>query len=531
MSTYTAITIGPIYKTFVQARKSRELWGASYLFSFITREVIERLKSKWSILPLIPYYPDDIKEIDKQGAGFFSDHLIYEGNVVSKVKRVEKDIIKLVSGKGDIPLDYLENYLRITALKFDVPDKGKSDVPDGGNIVLQASKLLYTAELQEKYYQNINGINWRTAIDKLNGNMFYKKAFPGKSDYKFPSLIEIATYDIEKNSKDQYRNAQELLKENDGKEDEFIKELNDLIRPYHKYIAVIEADGDSIGETIGTIGSNVESVKKFSEALLKFSTAATQKIIEYGGKPIYSGGDDLLFFAPVAVLRRDPKSNKQCLKSIFSLVKDIDKVFNKEIIKNPSLSTLYTGNKKISKPTMSYGISVSYCKFPLNEARDTAHHLLFNEAKKDKDRKNKICFRLRKHSGQSLSFTVEKSNRITYVFLRNLLLNIALDKELISSVIYKLKLLSPLLKQIATDKERLYAFFSQEFEVDLYGTKLSDKGKFIKKIVDYYLQLSIDFPGDNKDLPKRETDEDLSNIGKLYSALRFMKHLISDDDE
>jgi hypothetical protein len=90
-----------------------------------------------------------------------------------------------------------------------------------------------------------------------------------------------------------------------------------------------------------------------------------------------------------------------------------------------------------------------------------------------------------------------------------------------------------LLMQIATDITRLNIFFGQEFEVDLEKdpATMNIKEKFIKRVVDYYHQLAIDFPYNNKELPQKETDEDNSNIGKLYSTLRFIKHLTDDSDE
>jgi len=87
-----------------------------------------------------------------------------------------------------------------------------------------------------------------------------------------------------------------------------------------------------------------------------------------------------------------------------------------------------------------------------------------------------------------------------------------------------------LLNQIANDKNRLYLFFNQEFDVDLTAPK-NNKENFIKDVVDYYYQLAKDFPYDNIPLPEKETEADKSNIGKLYSTLRFMKHLIDENDE
>jgi CRISPR-associated protein Cmr2 len=557
MSTYTAVTIGPIYKTFSQARKSRELWAASYLFSFITREILERIMKK-EILPCIPFYPNK-SSIDKKGAGFFPDRLIYEGDVKQAVNEAEMGILGQLAEKSKLPLDYLNNYLRISTLTFSLPVdiriKADEDENIMSNIVFVANRLLDTIELKEKYYKDITNIKWRKALDYLNGQVFYLKAFSKENGFEFPSLLEIATDDFRKKNPEKYGILveEELNKKadneaNQDKQDKenqlaFIKHLtqNDDFKPlnfrsYHKYVAVIEADGDNVGATIGKIGKDVEKVKQFSKALFNFAKSAVEKITNYGGKPVYAGGDDLLFFAPIAVCRENENSPLY-LSSIFDLVTEIDKVFEENIIKNPKLMDLYE-QESVPKPTMSYGISITYYKFPLNEAREFAHALLENAKDKNvKDdepkTKNKICFKLRKHSGQSLSSKIDKNKLQSFECFRKLTSNISPDKEMITSVIYRLKSMNILLRQMDTDKTRLNIFFGQEFEVDLEKelSAMNSKERFIKEIVDYYHQLTVDFPYDNIDLPTTETDEDHSNIGKLHNALRFIKHLTDDSDE
>jgi len=44
--TYIALTIGPIYKTLSSAKKTRELWGGSYLFSYIMKQIILEFKER-----------------------------------------------------------------------------------------------------------------------------------------------------------------------------------------------------------------------------------------------------------------------------------------------------------------------------------------------------------------------------------------------------------------------------------------------------------------------------------------------------
>jgi CRISPR-associated protein Cmr2 len=40
-TTYTAITIGPILKTFFEAKRTRAVWAASYFYSWISRRILE----------------------------------------------------------------------------------------------------------------------------------------------------------------------------------------------------------------------------------------------------------------------------------------------------------------------------------------------------------------------------------------------------------------------------------------------------------------------------------------------------------
>ncbi|MCW1735724.1 type III-B CRISPR-associated protein Cas10/Cmr2 [Anaerorudis cellulosivorans] len=553
---YTAISIGPIYKTLAEAKKSRELWGASYLFSYISRTLIEKINNKSNSL-ILPFYPDLPNEIDGLGAGFFADRIIYEGDVKNKIEDIKNDVFGKLStesginskGQRNLPEEYLKNYIRITVITFTLPVELEATKKEK-NIVSVANKLLDSAELQEKYYQDITDIDWRTAIDNLNREIFYKKAFKSPSNFLFPSLLEIATDDFRKINESKYQlltkeilnsKSENLKDQNEQdnenqknfilalKKDEEFKSLT--FRPYHEYVAVVEADGDNIGETIRVIGEDTDQIQSFSEALFNFSKEATRKISDYGGKPVYSGGDDLLFFAPIASMVDNNRNITPTLKSIFGLLEEIDDVFARNIVENEKLKDLYKkdddGNAKVKEPSLSFGISVSHNRFPLNESRDTAHCLL---RKAKEGNKNKICFELRKHSGQSFRVTIDKSKSESYRLFLNLMSTIPLDKELLTSLIFKLRISHLLLNQIANDKKRLYIFFNQEFNVDL-DSPTDGKDSFIKDTVDYYYQLAMDFPKDNVPLPEKETKADTSNIGKLFSTLRFMKHLIDESDE
>ena len=67
------------------------------------------------------------------------------------------------------------------------------------------------------------------------------------------------------------------------------------------------------------------------------------------------------------------------------------------------------------RPTLSYGVSVSYYKFPMAEAKDLSGDLLDEVKNVPKGtEKNKIRWRVRKHSGQLFGGTFDKNRPEQY---------------------------------------------------------------------------------------------------------------------
>jgi len=591
-STYTAATIGPIYKTLNIARKTRELWGASYLISYIMRRLIEEIGKPEKLC--LPYHEKLLDIWKGKGVGLFPDRLFFEGDIIDQIKDAESVILNEIHISSNLPLDYLKNYFHIHTLNYTLPQEisnSEDNVKrnnENNNIIFVGNTLLDTIELKEKHYlHDINNIEWKKGIDKINGNRFYKESFTKWNDkqFEFPSIVEIATDDFRKENKVEYYKLVDihLKHQEENDQNNFLNALKNAtkfdittppneaakedgksqkkkvfgpisFRPYHKYIAVVQADGDNIGTTIAKIGDDPSTIRFFSSALFDFAIAAHEKIKNYGGKAVYIGGDDLLFFAPVAI--HSEGENGPMLKSIFGLLGEIDSVFEQTIIKNPNLNSLYHTDEelknpdeftdKIIKPSMSYGVSITYSKYPLNEARDTAYHLML-KAKEKKWDKNKICFKLHKHSGQGFGFTIDKKlNKAqqqpeSFKYFMKMVNNIPLQEGFLSSVIYKLAPLHQLLIAIAAEKQRVIDFFDQEFELEKLKVKrtnsgLSDRNErsklnFLENVVEYFYHLAIEFPNDNKDIPAMETEQPDSNIAKLYSTLRFMKHLTDETDD
>lgn len=113
---YTAINIGPIVGTLALARRPRELWSASYLFSFLMECIIGKLveistedKTKSIISPATI---DKVKEPYKE-VGLYPDRVFTKGFTEGEIKTVVDGALEAFNGKTDIDREYV-NVMYIT---------------------------------------------------------------------------------------------------------------------------------------------------------------------------------------------------------------------------------------------------------------------------------------------------------------------------------------------------------------------------------------------------------------------------------
>jgi CRISPR-associated protein Cmr2 len=317
-------------------------------------------------------------------------------------------------------------------------------------------------------------------------NIFDKNIFGTKG---FPSILEISTQALDTSN---------ISLDDDTIEDEQIWEkLNnqnkDKLKIHHKYIAIVQADGDSIGEIIKQIAKDgSKKIKEFSKALSSFSLLAAQEIANYKGVPVYTGGDDLLFFAPVA----------NGTENIFSLIKKLDDIFDDQVKKK--------FNETKPQASMSYGVSISYYKYPMHEALNTARDLLFNKAKQKP--KNAIAFKVLKHSGQVFEAIMHKplDNKFKKLLKE--------DKGLvINSLIYKFDKHKILLEESlkAKTNAKLENFFDNFYNEDIHN----ESRVFINNVKDLLQEVYTN----NKDFTK--------TINQVSAQLRFVKFLNATKDD
>ena len=99
-----------------------------------------------------------------------------------------------------------------------------------------------------------------------------------------------------------------------------------------------------------------------------------------------------MFFAPVLTHESD----------IFHLLNCIDVLFREKVIEHPDLKDVI--GRRDKTPSMSYGVAITYYKFPLNEARDRAYEMLL---KAKEAGKNRIGYHWQKHSGHHFTDVIK----------------------------------------------------------------------------------------------------------------------------
>lgn len=497
---YTALTIGPIIKSLGLAHKTRELWAASYFFSSLMEKTIKNLNNDDAII--LPYPQKKsliaILKIDEsqiKSAGIFPDRLILESKdgLFDEVKdAVETSIESLKTEFGfSCNMEELKNYISSHIIEFEYVARKLKKEKD--NIIYQTNDFLANCELQANYAA-IDSECLSKMFDKIVETHLYKEIF-NKNIFGtkgFPSILEISTQGLD---------TDDVRIDDDTIEDEQIweklKDLNkDKLKTHHKYIAIVQADGDSIGEIIKQVAVDKEGSKKireFSKALSGFSLLAAQEIAKYRGIPVYTGGDDLLFFAPVT----NGKEN------IFQLIEKLDVIFEEQVTKK------FTKTKP--KASMSYGVSVSYYKFPMHEALNTARDLLFNKAKQKP--KNAVAFKVLKHSGQAFETILHKPLDDKFINL------LAQDKGLvINSLMYGFDKHKVLLEESLNGKTnaKLENFFENFYNKDIHK-KSKD---FINDVKELLEKAYTNNEGDFK-----------KTINQVFAQLRIIKFLNAKKDD
>ncbi len=490
---YTAITIGPIGKTLAKARSVKSFWTASYLFSWIMRELLKKLPEE-NFEVLSPHRDGkDVPEETSKKVGLFPDRLFAKGELEEEklqeikgkifIELAEKfknafqdekdDIARKIdtesdqkrkreleeiksrysnaASKGEDIRKYLENYLSISSITVEL----SSDC----SILEQLNKYLDTQELFNKASTQTEEDYMEMFIEAPNNP--FLKAY--SQDRAFPSTSEIAVSGWEQNPP----------KDANGEVDYSKLTSKTGFRNCYKYLAVIKADGDGFGTYIKELkvdeekeikenGEKENELTRFTKSFFEFSVEVANELIQKTKAiPVYIGGDDLFLFAPVL------EGNVE--KDVFNLIKEIDDLFiQKEIGEGLS---------------MSYGVSIFYYKSPMSEAIDIADSML-RKAKEEKEEKEKekkkdtVAISIQKHSGQKIEFllpckhSTDKCKQETGLYKKatELIRAFKEDDSMLNSLIYWIE---DMYETIFTDEvtlyqERINAVFDNFFDEEIH---------------------------------------------------------------
>ena len=355
---------------------------------------------------------------------------------------------------------------------------------------------------------------------------------------RFRSVGEIASTSLERFDSKTYQTIvqQEILakmgkssktfEETDEFYGRLAQEFRNDFQDYHKYIAIVSADGDNFGKHIQAMGGERQKLQKFHHDILAFGIKARDTILEYGGSPVFIGGDDLLFFAPVACIENNDPNDQPIPRTIFNLIKTLDDLFYKEVGENTPL-------------TFSYGVSISYYKYPLNEALSQADELL--EQAKDKHRsenakrhpnKNTLAFRVTTHSGSYYGTEIDKDRNgsqkeTVYKWFLKLLNEKIQGKHFINSLTYKMAFFQDqftylLLESPTPEEDMVKNLFNNYLDEPIHNQNrdfINEVAKFLLVVYSQKRQLleSKNYPEAYKN--SQEASEDA--LQTVYSTLRL----------
>lgn len=523
MTHYTAITIGPITNTLMKARKTRELWAASFVISLLAKELVKVIVNELDIPKtdfVLPSITND-KVWNEKGVGLFPDRIIFKGSKGYKTdveNLIENAVGKISDAVEEVTTeratDFMMQYFNVHVIdmaedeRLAVDSKSKLKYPNSHiNSILLLSPYLNTVELNSKIPLPHSKDLLALFFEQVNKRLDKGKDAPREQPSSFlrdnygiqdvnghiriPSISEIATVGL----RDLYlKEYKDFVRKSFNDDDyEFIDELrqhdkkqsavDQQFKPYHKYICIVQADGDKISKTLG--GLKEEELPDFSKSMMDFGIAANKIIKDYNGIPVYIGGDDLLFFAPV-------NNGKE---SILNLVEKIDAAFKEKF------------GSKYPNTSLSYGISITYYKYPMGEALKTALNLMKDDAK-DRNGGNAIALQLLKHSGAGFKAIIKKGTAQEDAFKSIMSKYMDNDNSFNTSVIHHIR-----------SNEKVYKHLSTKPTVEEF-----------KAGVENYMGFNLKKNKSKEDNPQNEfVDQVAALVPIAYAQQATKKHLSTEE--
>ena len=543
MRHYVGVTIGPIFDTISNATIPAALWFASYLFSDLSRRICEGVAGNPEKgVPKIPGavivspYHDGAAEND--GVGKYHDRVIFHTEEFDDKSALDEEVRRVIRtavthtgdafpGEAIAPntreefQTFLEQYLQIHHVILSEKEVGEENCIMVLSPYLDALELMKTFPMDSKI-DPFRRMFARKDVLQDSGNTLIKKSelFPSDAgnfltgrDWRIRSISEIAR----------------AAKDSEWKHD--------------YYYAVVSADGDGMGKFL--LGLQNDWVGFFSKGCLAYDKKAAELVSDYGGMPIYAGGDDLLFLAPLTGTGGiTPDGQPLGGKSIVSLCAALRDLFARTIRTEfeKAFREKYENEPlpELSFPTLSFGVAVQFEKFPLYEALERARKLLEMAKTGEKDN---ILLELRKHSGQSAALLIHNPDAEAFEELSGAARGDAVDGEKPTALLYTLEHFHAVVSQmVANTRARLEAgeapdTLKEEFVLtwgnlfDNPGQKISDEytkavgGAYFTRLLSENRRVTV--PG--YAVPGEFQDNSLRSLVNILIWEKFMREKAEDE--
>ncbi len=514
---YIGITIGPIFDMMNLVSTPAALWATSYMFSTISKNTCEKLHSEYKEKAVIisPYFNSPENELFNKhdGIGLFHDRIIIKRNgiTLTDINSIKDCVLSEVSISFGLEENELSKRVLFAAAEFET-EENESPILKGGKILdsLELPKKIVFSETSNPIADKFTGDFKSDKEDRRTSKNAHIKDIAAKED---GLNIDFGKWSLLKdNSKD-------------------IKSLEDIAASVeksgmkkHNYYAIVRSDGDNMSKIIerlntdATDADDLMTVSAFSETCLKYCAAVAEIVKEYNGVPIYSSGDDLLAIMPCSSADN---------RTVFDFVKAVNDKFSAENMFGPYIKNIETANKDpkqnkpIPLPSLSFGISICYSRFPLYEALEDSANLLFSIAKED-SRKNCTVVRLQKHSGQSEGLLIYNDALDDFIEIHNAVIaadSTDLKNELLLSALYKTEKFENLFIKAEYDKQ-IDNLFNNTFDAPEHNGNDFLHGvlpKFYKSVCSKKRILAITDKGLN---------DELNNIKVFNFSLRILKFFV-----
>ena len=606
---FIALVLSPITDTITRARKTRELWAASFVFSRLMYQLLAHRPGAATVVA--PAF--DPEKMHAYGAGIYHDRCIVQlpegaeidvGNWIAKARKALAGELGTSEGK-------LKNLVKIDALSASwepgqlaatAQGKDAKRKTDDAIAIHRINRLLDNLELRPVYIPEETEDGLVDLLNKKIQKLYALGHQKGTSLFlpmknntvgRLPSLPEIGLRELWEHKDERIRNIYKRIvqqptddritaltalggrgKDLKSKVEQLVYEgafpteyledsqlFNELFFQYlkqelnqtedlkgtikfrHKYVAVVQLDGDGLGKAITRISADDPDGSKFnafSRRLLQYADAAVKMVVDYGGLPIYAGGDDLLFLAPVAMPDSGTATN------VLSLCANLDELFREKM------------EDKLL--TISGGVFISYYKFPLGEAVKAAADLehqakkfaIYDNSNRPEEEKNTddwkptykkqaITLEVRKHSGQTFGTTFHLGSCSFSKLEKIITGSDQIDESFLTAAMHRLESMPALLAAVAkdADPERRAAFREHQFGKG--GPK--HEGEYLKAVLEYAHAVFQDY-GDALPLHKlkdiqKKLEKDNRTVDafhyhlteRVFAALRFKQFLIMPDHD